>query len=210
MHLEKSRGNGAKKSPARPVWTKAHQQLSASLPPASTRDRGRKKMTFWHYGPVETNQTHVTLVFRMYCTYRGIQNSQKALSLPLSEWWKGCSPRGERMARGTDVSLVISLSISPVEAAQTPLGCTETSGKNCQWDLYSTRRNKKWISLPRYKHKWPEPWCICLDPPPPPPTPPPYLCLPHSPSHVLLLSSMHSLSNVHNCKAVLWIVWIRR
>lgn len=32
-------------------------------------------------------------------------------------------PEKIEMARGTDVSLVVSLSISPVDAAQTPLGC---------------------------------------------------------------------------------------
>lgn len=147
MHLETSRGNGAQKSPVWPVWRKAHQQLSASLPPSTTRDQEKKK---WPSGIMdwETQTKHTSLIkythfLRMCCTYRGIQYSQKALSLPLSEWWKGCSPRvwGEKspnMARGTDVSFVISLSISPVDAAQTPLGYTETSGKNCQWDWYST------------------------------------------------------------------------
>lgn len=96
VHLEKSRGNGAKKSPARPVWSKAHQRLSASLPPSTTRDEEKKWPSGITDGEKQTKHTPLikdTYFFGMYCTYRGIQYSRKALSLPLSKWWKGCSPR---------------------------------------------------------------------------------------------------------------------
>jgi len=41
----------------------------------------------------------------------------------------------KRTARGTDVSSVISLSISPVDAAQTPPGGPGTSGKELSTGL---------------------------------------------------------------------------
>lgn len=92
------RGNGAKKSPVRPVWSKAHQWLSGSLPPSTTRDKEKK----WPSGIMdEEKQTkHVThkrhTLFRMYCTYGSIRYSRRALSLLLSEWWKACSPREKK------------------------------------------------------------------------------------------------------------------
>lgn len=42
-----------------PSEVRPHQQLSASLPPSTTRDKG-KSVTFWHNGQTSTNQTRVT------------------------------------------------------------------------------------------------------------------------------------------------------
>lgn len=211
------RGNGAKKSPVRPVWSEAHQWLSASLPPSTTGDKGKKK---WPSGIMdgEKQTKHVThkrhTLFRMYCTYRRLRYSTFSSTVRVMKRLfsrRKKQKKEEEVVRGTDVSLVISLSIRPVDAAQTPLGRMETSGKNCQWDWYSTKSNEKWISLPRYKHKWPEPWCICLDPLWSPPSPHPhplYLRLPHSPSHVFLRQCAYTLGKVDNCKLVVRIVQI--
>lgn len=96
-------------------------------------------MTFWHYGRGETNQTHVTHKRRTLfseCTVLTEEFSTvgKHFLFHCQSDEKVALPEKIKMVRGTDVSLVISLSISPVDAAQTPLGYTETSGKNCQRD----------------------------------------------------------------------------
>lgn len=96
-------------------------------------------MTFWHYGQGKTNQTHVT--HERHTLSQNILYLQRNSVQPESTFLSHCQCDEKvaltgkiKMARGTDVSLAISLSISPVDAAQTPLGCRRTSGKNCQWD----------------------------------------------------------------------------
>lgn len=103
---KKTKRKWGKEIAARPVRGRAHQQLSASLPPPATRDEEGKKK--WPSGITdgEKRTRHTSLTkdvhfLRMSCAYRGNSvQSGRALSLPLSEWWKGCSPRenknGER------------------------------------------------------------------------------------------------------------------
>lgn len=136
VHLEKSRRNGAQKSPACPVWSKAHQWLSASLPSPATGEEGQW-LTFWHYGQGKT--THVTpgrctLTHNILYLQRKSRESESFFLSYCQSDEKVALTGKIKMARGTDVSLVISLSISPVDAAQTPLGCRHTSGKNCHRD----------------------------------------------------------------------------
>lgn len=127
---KKPKRKWGKEIAARPVRGRAHQRLSASLPPPATRDEqggGKKWPSGITDGEKRTRHTSLTKdvhFLRMSCAYRGNSvQSGRALSLPLSEWWKGCSPReNKKTARGTDVSSVLSLSISPADAAPAPLG----------------------------------------------------------------------------------------
>lgn len=92
VHLEKSRGNGANRGLPEVKPISAHER------------RGRKQndlLALWTgRNKPNTSLTDDTHFLRMCCTYGGIQYDRKALSPPLSEWWKGCSPRenknGER------------------------------------------------------------------------------------------------------------------
>lgn len=103
-------------------------------------------MTFWHYGRGEKQTKHTSLIKDTHfseCTVLTEEfstvrkhflfhcQSDEKVALPEK---KKKQKKKNTVARGTDVSLVISLSVGPVDAAQTPLGYTETSGKNCQWD----------------------------------------------------------------------------
>ncbi len=161
VHLEELRGNGAKKclkqspSAAKCLFTSFSQR----------HQRGGEKndlLALWR-GINRPNTRHSYKTHTSSeCTEFNSVEEHFLFHCQSDE--KVALPEKIKMARGTDVSLVRSLSISPVDAAHTPLGHTRTSGRNCQRDWYSTQSNKKWISPPWCKHKWPEPWCICLDP----------------------------------------------
>lgn len=93
------------------------------------RHAGRNDLLASWTGRNNPNTRHSLLT--MYCTYRGVEST---FSSSVSAMKRLFQQRGEKTARGTDVSVILSLSISPEDAAQTPLGRTETSGKNCQRD----------------------------------------------------------------------------
>lgn len=86
----------------------------------------------------------------MYVLTEEFRADRKHFSLLLSEWWKGCSHWENKNGKWDRCELV---SKPPHQPAQTPMGYRHTSGRNCQWDWYSARMNKKWIVLLRCKHK---------------------------------------------------------
>lgn len=132
--------------------------------PPETRGEWPSGIMDWRQ-KTQTHSTHGKHFFRFDCTYRGMRYSLEALNTYCCQSdEKVAFPEREKMTRGTDVSLVMSLSIKPADWAQTPLGCTETSGGNRQRGWYSTWSNEKWISLPWYKHRWPERQHVYSDP----------------------------------------------
>lgn len=77
----------------------------------------------------ETNQTHVThkrhaLLSECTVLTEEFTTVGKHFLLRCQSDEKVALPEKIKMARGTDVSLAVSLFISPVDAAQTPLGST--------------------------------------------------------------------------------------
>lgn len=175
VHLEKIKSKWGKE-----ITSAACLKSSPSVAKCLFNHRRWEGATFWHYGRLETKQTHVT--HRRHTLYQNVLylqgNSVQHFLFTVRMMKRFLRERKNRWREG-QMWACLSVSISPAHASQTLLGITQTSGRNCQWDWYSTWSNKKWISLPWYKHKWPEPWCICLDPlwSPPPcfctvPTPP--------------------------------------
>lgn len=108
-----------------------------------TLERLRKKASVHH-----SWNTH--FFHRMYVLIVELRADRQHFSLLLSEWWKDCSHRENKNGKWDRCELV---SKPPHQPAQTLLGYRHTSGKNCQWDWYSARINKKWIELLRCKHK---------------------------------------------------------
>lgn len=182
---KKSKRKWGKEIAARPVRGRAHQRLSASLPPPATRDeQGGEKKNDLLALPTGRNEPGTRHSQKTY-TFSECRVLTEEIQFSRGEHFLFRCQSDEKVAlpekikKRREGQMWVRFSVSP-SAPRMPLRHpwehARTSGKNCQWDWCGTQSDKKWISLPRYKHKWPAPRCVCLDPL----SSPQYLRLPHS------------------------------
>lgn len=158
VHLGKLGRNGARKITRKTLWEVKQLSAAKCLFTFSNQGRGGREWGGeWPSSIIEAEKEskHTSLIkhalfHRMYVLTEEFRADRKHFSLLLSEWWKGCSHWENKNGKWDRCELV---SKPPHQPAQTPMGYRHTSGRNCQWDWYSARMNKKWIVLLRCKHK---------------------------------------------------------